>query len=79
VGEILVEGVIPIRSAVVSHFASHFQKVNVERPAVDNLMFQRLQPSEVGGLVKPFSLAEVKAAVWDCNSYKSPGPDGINF
>ncbi|CAJ2673682.1 unnamed protein product [Trifolium pratense] len=22
---------------------------------------------------------EVKAAVWDCDSYKSPGPDGINF
>ncbi|PNX65115.1 cysteine-rich receptor-like protein kinase, partial [Trifolium pratense] len=22
---------------------------------------------------------EVKSAVWDCDSYKSPGPDGINF
>jgi hypothetical protein len=34
---------------------------------------------ERGGLTKPFSEAEVKAAVWDCDSYKSPGPDGINF
>ncbi|XP_045831124.1 uncharacterized protein LOC123922453 [Trifolium pratense] len=24
-------------------------------------------------------MAEVKSAVWDCDSYKSPGPDGINF
>ena len=31
------------------------------------------------GLIKPFSLDEVKAAVWDCDSFKSPGPDGINF
>ncbi|MCI74556.1 cysteine-rich receptor-like protein kinase, partial [Trifolium medium] len=22
---------------------------------------------------------EVKAAVWDCDSFKSPGPDDINF
>ncbi|PNX58846.1 cysteine-rich receptor-like protein kinase, partial [Trifolium pratense] len=34
---------------------------------------------EVGGLIKPFSEAEVKQAVWECDSYKSPGPDGINF
>ncbi|GAU32654.1 hypothetical protein TSUD_219040 [Trifolium subterraneum] len=30
-------------------------------------------------LVKPFRQDEVKAAVWDCESNKSPGPDGINF
>ena len=22
---------------------------------------------------------EVKQAVWDCDSYKSPGPDGVSF
>ncbi|PNX59572.1 cysteine-rich receptor-like protein kinase, partial [Trifolium pratense] len=34
---------------------------------------------EGGSLTKPFSAAEVKAAVWDCDSFKSPGPDGVNF
>ncbi|GAU10186.1 hypothetical protein TSUD_420150, partial [Trifolium subterraneum] len=34
---------------------------------------------ESGSLVKPFSEAEVKSAVWDCDSFKSPGPDGVNF
>jgi len=29
--------------------------------------------------VRPFTLEEVKQAVWDCDSFKSPGPDGINF
>lgn len=27
----------------------------------------------------PFSLDEAKAAVWDCDNYKCPGPDGISF
>ncbi|MCH82498.1 cysteine-rich receptor-like protein kinase, partial [Trifolium medium] len=75
----IVEGVSPIRQAVFAHFASHFKAVNVDRPRVDNLTFKRLQVSEVIGLIKPFSIDEVKAAVWDCDSFKSPGPDGINF
>lgn len=29
--------------------------------------------------MRPFSLEEVKQAVWDCESFKSPGPHGINF
>jgi hypothetical protein len=24
-------------------------------------------------------MEEVKAAVWDCDSYKCPGPYGVNF
>ncbi|GAU51140.1 hypothetical protein TSUD_411890 [Trifolium subterraneum] len=54
VGSTILEGVAPIREAVVTHFASHFKVVRIDRP-------------------------EVKAAVWDCDSFKSPGPDGINF
>jgi hypothetical protein len=49
------------------------------RPGIDNLQFRQLSQTESRGLTKPFSEAEVKEAVWDCDSYKSPGPDGINF
>jgi len=35
--------------------------------------------AEGGGLIKPFSVDEVKDAVWDCDSFKSPGPDRVNF
>jgi len=49
------------------------------RLGVDNLAFKTLSFAEGGSLTKPFSVAEVKAAVWDCDSYKSPGPDGVNF
>ncbi|MCI51539.1 cysteine-rich receptor-like protein kinase, partial [Trifolium medium] len=65
--------------AVVSHFTSHFKATNVERSGVHNLQFKRLNQLESSGLTKPFMEAEVKSAVWDCDSYKSSGPDGINF
>jgi hypothetical protein len=74
-----LEGVTPIRQAVFSHFASHFKALNMVRPECDNLLFRRLSQVESDSLTKPFSEAEVKAAVWDCDSYKSPGPDGVNF
>lgn len=34
---------------------------------------------EEGALIKPFSVDEVKAVVWDYDSFKSPSPDYINF
>jgi len=43
------------------------------------LQFQTLSVEEGVGLIKPFSLDEIKEVVWDRDSYKSPGPDGINF
>nr|ABD32615.1 RNA-directed DNA polymerase, putative [Medicago truncatula] len=75
----VVEGVQPIRNAVYAHFAEHFQSTNVERPSVANLNFRSLSVSEGVSLIKHFSVQENKEAVWDCDSDKSPGPDGINF
>jgi len=49
------------------------------RPSVSNLQFRSLPVSEGGSLVKPFSVDEVKEAIWDCDRFKSPGPDGVNF
>lgn len=76
---VVVEGVQPIRTAVYTHFADHFQAINVERPSVANLNFRSLSVSEGGILIKPFSVQEIREAVWDCDSDKSPGPDGITF
>jgi hypothetical protein len=74
-----VEGARPVRQVVYAHFSSHFRSVNYERPRVAGLQFRTLNPAEGGSLVGPFSVQEVHDAVWDCDSYKSPGPDGINF
>jgi hypothetical protein len=76
---VTLEGVHPIRQAVFSHFATHFKASNVVRPGVDNLRFNRLSVVEGNSLIKPFSESQVKVAVWDCDSFKSLGPDGVNF
>jgi hypothetical protein len=75
----VVEGVHPVRQAVFSHYASDFQPHHAQRPSIDGLQFRGFSFAEGGGLIKPFSVEEVKAAIWDYDSFKSPGPDGINF
>ncbi|MCI42949.1 RNA-directed DNA polymerase (Reverse transcriptase), partial [Trifolium medium] len=34
---------------------------------------------EADSLTRKFTEEELKQAVWDCESYKSPGPDGVSF
>jgi len=79
VNSTLVEGVQPIQNAIFSHFRDHFVVQNTSRPGAENLNFKQLSYAEGRSLILPFSEAEVKAAVWDCESFKSPGPDGVNF
>jgi hypothetical protein len=38
-----------------------------------------LSGAEAGSLIISFSQEEVKQAIWDCDSFKSPGPDGVSF
>jgi len=71
---VLVEGVQPIRADVFSHFASHYKAPQMDRPSVENLIFSTLSYTGGASLIKPFCVEEVKAVVWNCNSYKSPGP-----
>jgi len=83
-GSILVEGymvedVKPVRHAVFSYFVAYFQAQHVVRSGVDNLQLRVLSFAVGSSLIKPFSVEEVKATVWDCDSFKSQGPDGINF
>ena len=75
----IVEGVQPIRNMVFSHFREHFASQHTLRLGIDSLPFKHLSHADGTGLTKPFTLTEVKTAVWDCDSFKSPGPDGVNF
>lgn len=74
-----VEGVHDIRTTVFNHFSHHFKSTGAARPAVEGLNFRKLSFIEGGTLTKPFSMEEVKQVIWDCDSYKSPGPDGVSF
>lgn len=79
VNDTQVEGVDNVREAVFNHFATHFQSGNFDRPRVDNFSVKILTSALCGDLIKPFSIEEVKQALWDCDSFKSPGSNGINF
>jgi len=76
---VLVEGVDNVRSTVFSYFSSQFQARRSNRPSMEGMQFRSLSCREGADLIKPFSLDEVKAAVWDCESFKCLGPDGITF
>jgi len=74
-----IEGVQNIREAVFNHFSSHYKSNGTFRPSIDGLHFRQLSYTEAGSLTKSFTMEEVKQTVWDCDSYKSPGPDGVHF
>jgi len=76
---VLTEEVENVRRAIFGHFSTHFQACNTERPSMAALQFPSLSHRQGASLVKPFSMDEVKAAVWDCDNFKCPGPDGITF
>ena len=75
----LVEGVENVRNAVFTHFRAQFQPTQNQRPSMEGLDFRTLPHHEGASLVRPFTMEEVKAAVWDVDSFKCPGPDGITF
>jgi len=70
---------INVRAAVLSHFSSHYKSRSVRRPSMEGLQFRLLSCRDGAVLTKPFSLDEVRDVVWDCDSFKCPGPDGIAF
>jgi len=76
---VLVEGVQNIRTAGLNHFANHFRASEGVRPGIQGLNFRKLSYAQSGNLIRPFLVEEVKQTIWDCESFKSPGPDGINF
>jgi len=46
---------------------------------MEGLDFRTLPYNEGASLVRPFTMEEVTATVWDVDSFKCPGPDGITF
>ena len=75
----LVEGVQNVRNAVFTHFRAQFQPTQHRRPSMDALDFRTLSFTDGAGLVRLFTMEEVKAAVWEVDSFKCPGPYGITF
>ncbi|RZB92398.1 Transposon TX1 149 kDa protein [Glycine soja] len=50
-----------------------------KRPILDGVHFERLNEEDNIFLCQPFKDEEIKEAIWDYGSDKSPGSDGMNF
>ncbi|GJX77443.1 RNA-directed DNA polymerase, eukaryota [Tanacetum coccineum] len=69
--------------AVKDEFLLHFQE-RFDRPTLNRLILGMDFPNKVTveqliDLERDVSKEEIKRAVWDCGSDKSPGPDGFTF
>lgn len=68
-----------IKEEVRIHFGDQFNEQHGDRPTLDRIQFKQLSEREAENLTEPFTMEEIKEAVWSCESSKSPGPDGFNF
>ncbi|GJZ85929.1 RNA-directed DNA polymerase, eukaryota [Tanacetum coccineum] len=81
---ILAEGVwIDDPNSVKNEFLSHF-KERFDRPCLSRLILDmtypnRLNLDQIDDLERNVTKEEIKRAVWDCGTDKSPGPDGFTF
>ncbi|XP_071699246.1 uncharacterized protein [Rutidosis leptorrhynchoides] len=68
-----------IKNAFLLFFKSKFQSKITHVPLHNLEGASVLSESERDGLETPITLEEIKEAVWNCGSDKSPGPDGYSF
>ncbi|GJW21193.1 RNA-directed DNA polymerase, eukaryota [Tanacetum coccineum] len=70
-------------SKVINEFLTHFSNL-LSKPTgpsinLDPQMFRRLSTEQNVDLESNVTYEEIRKAVWDCGSNKSPGPDGFTF
>jgi len=68
-----------VKEEVRSFFSQRFHEPDYYRPRLDGISFQTINQHQNNMLTAPSQEKEVKQAVCDCGSEKSPGPDGLNF
>ncbi|GKV27391.1 hypothetical protein SLEP1_g36564 [Rubroshorea leprosula] len=72
-------GVAKIKEKVAKYFEELFTEEKWKRPKLDGIRFNKISEADNDILTATFSEEEIKEAIWDCESSKSPGPDGFNF
>jgi len=68
-----------VKEKVRDFFKNRFEGVIGPQVRLDNVFFNSISDSDNEMLVGSFSKEEIKNAVWNCDSSKSPSPDGFNF
>nr|GEZ35799.1 RNA-directed DNA polymerase, eukaryota [Tanacetum cinerariifolium] len=68
-----------VKNDFFSHFRDRFDRPCKSRLTLDMKFPNKLSTYQSHYLERPFSMEEVKGAVWGCGLNKSPGPDGFTF
>jgi hypothetical protein len=79
VGDKWVESVSEVRAEIANYFTNHFSESVNNRPTLDGIEFQGVDPLEDLPLTFPFTETEIEVVVLSSDGDKSPGPDGFNF
>jgi hypothetical protein len=74
-----VESVSEVRAEIANYFTNHFSESVNNRPTLDGIEFQGVDPLEDRALTVPFIATEIEEVVLSSDGDKSPGPDGFNF
>ncbi|GJS50443.1 RNA-directed DNA polymerase, eukaryota, partial [Tanacetum coccineum] len=68
-----------VKTEFLHHFSHRFAKPDCSRATLHSNFPNRLTSSQQSDLDRDVSKDEIKRAVWDCGTDKSPGPDGFTF
>nr|GEX12039.1 RNA-directed DNA polymerase, eukaryota [Tanacetum cinerariifolium] len=68
-----------VKREFLKHFSCRFSKPASSRATLHSNFPNRLTSSQQTDLECEVSKDEIKRAVWDCGTDKSPGPDGFTF
>ncbi|GKB97733.1 putative RNA-directed DNA polymerase, eukaryota, reverse transcriptase zinc-binding domain protein [Tanacetum coccineum] len=81
---VMVEGMwkekpYDVKREIFHHFSTRFDKPPDERAVLDMEFPRSLSLEQQIDLEREVTKEELKKAVWDCGTDKSPGPDGFTF
>jgi len=68
-----------IKDKVRVFFKERFARKEGCQVRLDNVRFNSISKEDNELLIADFSKKEIKDAVWNCDSFKSPGSDGFSF
>ncbi|GJZ20000.1 RNA-directed DNA polymerase, eukaryota, reverse transcriptase zinc-binding domain protein [Tanacetum coccineum] len=67
-----------VKKQFFQHFRDRFDEPKDDRVRIDMCFSRSLSNEQKDDLERMVSMEEVKRAVWDCGTDKSPGPDGFS-
>jgi len=73
------EDKVVIKDKVRNYFEDRFARNEACTIRLDNVRFNSISQADNELLVGDFSEEDIRVAIWNCESSKSPGPDGFNF